>query len=537
MLCATGKRNTSRKPIRDYTPRSARAVAIALASGPRPRSRLCPRYRRKDSACRQNVVERRRGPSSFVQKLSDTPSIQALCSGAIELSTINRSSISAAELNYDPLYFAHLDYWHKTLDQLTIDFADPSTTQVQNYFTTGNDRFAETIDPCLGWLRGTLPKFDMPPWHYPGAIIGLGFASIVPFKKIEHHALPTWVRILDSANFEPSLRLFYHILSVIGKRIILENEISATATALEDGDYSQQNKMMKGSFVQQFAVRMQLPIQSQGIMDLIVLLKKAFLDHWNDEMVLNFGTIEFTALLLLDCIFLRLEAFGKPVDDPKDRWCTPKNFSIPDNDLEGVASIPAIPARLDAEKLAQSYMDLRDPYKAHLLKFRFLFTVEQRAIYFRTINHLKMRKVYSEAQKAFVIRTRVSQEAMDIRPENNLKYLEEYYLLLNVSRGNVLQDAFDQLWQRRRSELLRPLRVRLGEIGEFEIGHDLGGVQIEFFNLACKEMFREENRKIQLFTCTLYMDAQLIILRTVYNRPHNRPQLLLPWKLAAVIHV
>lgn len=58
-------------------------------------------------------------------------------------------------------------------------------------------------------------------------------------------------------------------------------------------------------------------------------------------------------------------------------------------------------------------------------------------------------------------------------------------------------DAFDQLWQRRKGELRRPLRVRLGEADELEIGHDLGGVQIEFFNLICKEAFAEE---AQMFT-------------------------------------
>ena len=59
----------------------------------------------------------------------------------------------------------------------------------------------------------------------------------------------------------------------------------------------------------------------------------------------------------------------------------------------------------------------------------------------------------------------------------------------------MLKDAFDQLWQRRRGELFRPLRVRLGEMDTFEVGHDLGGVQIEFFNLLCKELFRESARE------------------------------------------
>ena len=76
-----------------------------------------------------------------------------------------------------------------------------------------------------------------------------------------------------------------------------------------------------------------------------------------------------------------------------------------------------------------------------------------------------------------------------------MRYAEAHYLLLSVSRGNILADAFDQLWQRRKGELLRPLRVRLGEVDELEIGHDLGGVQMEFFNLVCEAAFAESSGK------------------------------------------
>jgi len=60
------------------------------------------------------------------------------------------------------------------------------------------------------------------------------------------------------------------------------------------------------------------------------------------------------------------------------------------------------------------------------------------------------------------------------------------------------EDAFDQLWQRRKCELLRPLRVRLGEMEGTEVGQDLGGVQIEFFNLVCKALFAEDAGKYLL---------------------------------------
>lgn len=60
------------------------------------------------------------------------------------------------------------------------------------------------------------------------------------------------------------------------------------------------------------------------------------------------------------------------------------------------------------------------------------------------------------------------------------------YLILEVSRENVLRDAFDQLWRREHRELLRPLKVHLGE-GSGEEGFDSGGVQQEFFRMAIAE--------------------------------------------------
>lgn len=60
------------------------------------------------------------------------------------------------------------------------------------------------------------------------------------------------------------------------------------------------------------------------------------------------------------------------------------------------------------------------------------------------------------------------------------------YLILEIGRENVARDAFDQLWRREQRELLRPLKVHLGEQAGEE-GFDSGGVQQEFFRLAIAE--------------------------------------------------
>ena len=110
------------------------------------------------------------------------------------------------------------------------------------------------------------------------------------------------------------------------------------------------------------------------------------------------------------------------------------------------------------------------------------------------------RTAHSKVENVLALQRRVGAH-MEIVP-NQVHHAEQYYLLLSVSRTHILKDTFDQLWQRRKGELRRPLRVRLNEFEELEIGHDLGGVQIEFFNLVCKEVFSDQSRKSQVHHST-----------------------------------
>ncbi|KAK4506597.1 hypothetical protein PRZ48_000329 [Zasmidium cellare] len=105
---------------------------------------------------------------------------------------------------------------------------------------------------------------------------------------------------------------------------------------------------------------------------------------------------------------------------------------------------------------------------------------------------VELSEANSEIEKSINLMRRYDDFPDDHLLSEQHKHSLKHYLVLYVSRGNVLQDAFDQLWQRRKNELKRPLRVRLGEIEEHEVGHDLGGVQIEFFNLVCKKAFAVE---------------------------------------------
>jgi hypothetical protein len=60
------------------------------------------------------------------------------------------------------------------------------------------------------------------------------------------------------------------------------------------------------------------------------------------------------------------------------------------------------------------------------------------------------------------------------------------FMVLEIRRKNVLVDTFNAIWRREERELMRPLKIRLGEEGGEE-GLDSGGVQQEFFRLAIAE--------------------------------------------------
>ena len=104
-----------------------------------------------------------------------------------------------------------------------------------------------------------------------------------------------------------------------------------------------------------------------------------------------------------------------------------------------------------------------------------------------------MTKAFQSAQVNTEILKRLNYE--DIRGESGrgairlldrLRTSTSKYLILDIRRENILEDAMNQLWRRESSELMKPLKIRMG-MSEGEEGVDLGGVQQEFFRLAITE--------------------------------------------------
>ncbi|KAI1118372.1 hypothetical protein F5Y14DRAFT_400180 [Nemania sp. NC0429] len=150
--------------------------------------------------------------------------------------------------------------------------------------------------------------------------------------------------------------------------------------------------------------------------------------------------------------------------------------------------------RLDSVDMPVSWLSFTSTrQKVHLLDFPFLFKPASLVTYFRAINFSMMSHSYEEAT-SFQLRIRMTTEPGNLATEaHHRSALEDLlrtpaskFLILNIRRDEILADAFDQLWRREERELLRPLKIHLGE-DSGEEGYDYGGVQQEFFRLAIAE--------------------------------------------------
>ena len=359
------------------------------------------------------------------------------------------------------------------------------------------DQNRETADQlwgCLEWLRSTLPAAESTDWFIVNDSLGLEppvlplpwLSSVKDFGERDH-----LINLLDSLDHQPSFRLLCRAFDVIARREVNESEayhdterrgqVSLDQRVMSSLAFMVGNRIALAEYMGGGRIAL-AETEELASAPIIIWLKKAFLRYWDGQCVLENDSIAYATLRILSTA--THHTFHEYIDK------TP--------DIELYHYFYGISARLDIAEMARSYLEqINQQTKFHLLAFPILFTASELATYFRAINHLRMRKAHTEAEIASNMRMRYDHLDVSDNADNNhivgqLKWQEDHYLLLNISRQNVVRDAFDQLWQRRKTELLRPLRIRLGEANEFEIGHDLGGVQIEFFNLLWRELLKEE---------------------------------------------
>lgn len=151
-------------------------------------------------------------------------------------------------------------------------------------------------------------------------------------------------------------------------------------------------------------------------------------------------------------------------------------------------------SRLDASHIPVEWLTWSPKGRQiHLLDHPFLFPKDTLVTYFRAINFSRMSAAYDNAVGIHHRIQALAQPSTLVTDNLRMNFLVDKlrvamsrFIVLQISRTKPLEDAFDQLWRREERELLRPLKIKLGEDGG-ELGSDSGGVQAEFFRLAIAE--------------------------------------------------
>ncbi|KAF5658203.1 hypothetical protein FHETE_10031 [Fusarium heterosporum] len=155
--------------------------------------------------------------------------------------------------------------------------------------------------------------------------------------------------------------------------------------------------------------------------------------------------------------------------------------------------------RLDSVEMPVNWLAFKSTrWQRHILDYPYIFSPDTLVSFFRSINFARMSRMFEESSS---LKTRMSAivdpGSLITNPHHKmvlqdlLRTASSKYLVLEIGRHNVARDAFDQLWRREKRELLRPLKVHLGE-NSGEEGFDSGGVQQEFFRLAIAECLDPE---------------------------------------------
>ena len=236
-LCDTGRRSNAppNKPIRTWTPRSARSIAIAIAGGPSPRRYLCKPDTGKHTEIKSDNgdggknldedfapglsprqhpdfdvtnLKAPRDPSSFVQLLSDTPSIRKLCSGT-EPIAVRTNLYNDVSRTLDPL-----------LQNISVS-SSPAPTPAA---LPSNTQAASLILKAIEMLLADLPNGTPTQWLHVNDCIETGCA--VPSTKSDAPSDGTsndCLAILDKLDDLPANRLLSKVAQAVALRTKLED--------------------------------------------------------------------------------------------------------------------------------------------------------------------------------------------------------------------------------------------------------------------------------------------------------------------------
>lgn len=363
--CITGLRNTTRVPTRDYTPRSARILALELLSRPNCDAYIC-KYRQLDAQPTGSTRdEGPQDPSSFIQRLADTSCISRLAKGKAHIDTKHEDPITrnAAAIT-------------RVLESQCEPPFLPSGCSNPRFVS--NQEVADTIATALELFYDLLPIESSPAtWQSLAQHINSG--RILPSSTLDSDTDHTGlVELLEIFSFEPYISMCAQVCKVVALRMQVE-DITSKFRQPSPGSTAGGNIINLLIDRITFIARSQTASKQESWIPWPYPLwfKKAFLTHWDGKPVVKRGTIACGALELLEM--------------QQGIW----DRSHPDKTSDANL-LPFVHKRVEATELMRSWMEHDPPVTTksrHLLSFPFLYSDGQMLMNFRMLNHLRMRYI------------------------------------------------------------------------------------------------------------------------------------------------
>ena len=217
-------------------------------------------------------------------------------------------------------------------------------------------------------------------------------------------------------------------------------------------------------------------VERAGLLSRLTLcwLRMLMLRDWDGKAVINRAGTVGTIIRMLAAMYERRLTI---LLTPDDFWT------------------PFFERRLDMEHMPFEWLQYRPNNKTlHLLQYSFLFPPHVIVAYFRAINFKYMSDRFEKA-------TNLERAAKQFERLPHIQVAKPWlystgmtnsmrkYFVLDVSRDAPLTDAINSLWRRNKQDLLKPLKVYMGHGDGGEEGHDVGGVQQEFFRIVLGQAF------------------------------------------------
>lgn len=391
----------------------------------------------------------------------------------------------------------------------------PSDDSNQSMYLSDLDA-VHIIMICIHALTSSVPNGWPHAWSQIRKLRSWGVILPQCPTETQHNAyLDPWIGITDELEYEPALRLSDRLVRGIAARRCF-SEILKT---LSDRATEQQQDYQESRFhLTDLLIKHLTIVEGQALASRRDLktdedpgwtVTSIFLEWLRTIIIMGWdGKAEVH----------RWSAVGGAIEIMADLYERHESLSL----YPHMFYIPYLNERIDQVETPTQFLNRStNPNTLHLLSYPFLFFPRHLVSYFRTVNYANMYKQYEVAERTSHFRRQLNPFLDDKYwwvINQRMKIPLAQYLVLDVSRTNPLQDAFDQLWGLEKRQFLKPLKVKMGA-NEGEVGVDQGGVSLEFFRVILSEVFNPDNGKLYHFTGII--SARADCCRHVQHRSGN----------------